>query len=550
MPTRNSGGRADRSGHGRPNVIIILVDDMGFSDIGCFGSEIATPNLDRLAAGGTRFTQMYNCARCCPSRASLLTGLYPHQAGIGHMAAGKPAGGRAYQGSLRDDCVTIAEVLRADGYQTFMSGKWHVGRVFLPQRPDTFVDGQPGHPRPSERGFDDYYGLLGGGASYYKPSYMAHNDRGIEPGGGGDYYLTDDFADQGVRMIDKAAKVDKPFFLYLAFNAPHWPLHALPEDMARYEGRYRKGWDELRTARHEELKGLGILDAKWDISPRDEQAPPWLEKARKWREWDDLRMAAYAAQIDRMDQGIGRILAKLRQLGLDDNTVVMFLSDNGGSAEFLAEDTSKPDPKRYKSTTFDGRPVRMGNIPYLRPGGDDTYMSYDLPWANVANCPFRRYKHWVHEGGISTPLIVHWPAGIGTEGRICHSPAHVIDIMATLVDITGAEYPGEYNGHAIQPMEGESLLGASRGQRWQRERPIFWEHEGNRAVRRGHWKMVSAFPGPWELYDMQADRTELNDLAEGDADTIKELQAAYQVWAERCGVLPWEQVRGEPRRKK
>lgn len=525
----------------RPNVVLMLVDDMGFSDIGCFGSEIRTPNLDRLASRGVRFTQMYNCARCCPSRASLLTGLYPHQAGVGFMANDRGVG-PAYQGRLRDDCVTIAEMLGDCGYRTIMSGKWHVGRAFMPNRPETFINGVPGYPTPRHRGFEEYWGMLGGGSGYYKPAYMAHNDVAIRPGGG-DFFLTDAFADEAVRMIEQVAGGEDPFFLYFAPNAPHWPLHALPEDIARYESVYLKGgWDAFRTARHEQLKGLGILDPSWGISPRDAQAPPWsdLEPAR--RDWEDLRMAVYAAQVDRMDQAVGKVVAKLEQLGVADDTLILFLSDNGGAAEFLAEDTRTPNPANYKGYTFDGRPVKVGNAVGLRPGPDDTYMSYDLPWANVSNAPFRRYKHWVHEGGISTPLVAHWPRGLGVEPRLCHSPAHMIDILPTIMEATDATYPSEHDGQTIQPLEGESLLPAMKGRTWRRQRPIFWEHEGNRAVRIDNWKLVSKFPGPWELYDMNVDRTELSDLSESKPGRVEGFERLYDEWAQRCGVLPWEQI--------
>jgi len=519
----------------RPNMVLILVDDMGYSDIGCFGSEIATPNVDALAKGGVRFTQMYNCARCCPSRASLLTGLYPHQAGVGHMVGDYGERFPGYRGFLNENCVTIAEALRNSGYQTRMSGKWHVGGYYQYNKPQTWTPGVPGYPTPTQRGFEEHRGLLGGGSSYFDPVSFYHNERRVIPEG--DFYLTDDISDAAVRMIGEMSAKSSPFFLYVGYTAPHWPLHALPEDIAKYEGKYRKGWEVLRTARHEELKGLGILDDKWPISPRDEQAPPWSDVKEK--DWEDLRMAVYAAQIDRMDQGVGRIIRALRESGVDENTLVMFASDNGGCAEFLAEDIGRPEPHRFNIPTRDGRPMHLGNTPKLRPGGDTTFMSYDLPWANASNSPFRLYKHWVHEGGISTPFIVHWPK-IAKDGMIRHEPMHFIDIMATCLDAAGAKYPTEYNRHAIAPLEGESVLPAIKGKSWSRERPIYFEHEGNRAVRDGQWKLVSRYPGPWELYDMTADRTELNDLSAKDPDRVKAVEKVYQAWAEPRNVVPWE----------
>lgn len=519
----------------RPNIVVILVDDMGYSDIGCFGSEIRTPAIDRLATEGVRFTQFYNCARCCPTRASILTGLYPHQAGVGHMVAN--LGVRSYQGYLRDDCVTIAEVLREAGYRTMMSGKWHVGGSYTINS-EEWHPGTPDAPRPVDRGFQEHWGTLGGAGSYFRPHTLIHNETLIEVPDEG-FYLTDAITDRAVDMIDGTADAEEPFFLYLAYTAPHWPLHALPEDIERYRGTYRKGWDALRTARHETLKGNGILDPRWPISPRDETVPTWDDAQHQ--DWEDARMAVYAAQVDRLDQGIGRVMAKLQAEGLEENTLVFFLSDNGGCAELMRED----GPRRsVLSETIDGRPVRVGNRPEIIPGGADTFLSYDTPWANASNTPFRLYKHWVHEGGISTPLIAYWPAGI-EGGGIVHSPGHVIDIMATCVEVAGAQYPEWYGGREITPLEGESLLPALRGEEWTRERPIYWEHEGNRAVRMDRWKLVSKFPGDWELYDMIEDRTELVDLAGRHRPQRDRMIRAYDEWAERVEVLPWERMRSK-----
>ena len=513
----------------RPNIILILADDLGFSDVGCFGSEIRTPNIDRLAADGLRFTQMYNSARCCPSRAALLTGLNPHQAGVGHMVS--DLGVASYQGYLSESCVTIAEVLGADGYRTLMSGKWHVGGQYSGDA----VAGDAGYPTPTQRGFDRYFGMLGGGGSYFNSPTLMRHDTSISVEST-DFYLTDAISDEAVGMIQDAAPTGEPFFLYVGYTAPHWPLHALEVDIAKYLGSYRGGWDRLRTGRHEQLKGMGLVDSKWEITPRDTDAPPWGDIELK--DWEDLRMAVYAAQIDRMDQGIGRIMAKVRELGVEQDTLVMFLADNGGCAEFLQEDPGSSEVSLYAAPTVDGRPIRLGNDPAIRPGPADTFMSYDLPWANASNAPFRRYKHWVHEGGISTPFVMHWPARI-KEGAVVQEPAYLVDITATCIDAASAPYPKEFHGNPITPLEGESLMPAVEGQGWTRAQPIIWEHEGNRAVRLGQWKLVSEYPGPWELYDMIEDRTELNDLAGGDGQRVAEMAKLYNEWAERCGVVQW-----------
>ena len=379
----------------RPNFILILADDMGFSDIGCYGSEIATPNLDRLAQGGARCSQFYSFARCCPSRAALLTGLHPQQAGVGHMMANR--GTRAYQGYLRDDAVTIAETLNDVGYRTMMSGKWHTGGEYVARDAANWTPGQPGFPTPTQRGFDEFFGTLAGAGSFFHPHALMRDGEFVSelPD---DFYYTDAISDEAVDMIDRAHADGQPFFLHVAYTAPHWPLHALPEDIARYEGRYRAGWDVLRQQRHEELNSLGILDPVWRISPRDVQSHDWADEPD--RDWEDLRMAAYAAMIDRMDRGIGRIIQRLDALDISDDTMIVFLSDNGGCAEYLAEDGWI---NSYVPNLPDGRPVRIGNRRDLLPGPADTYMSYDLPWANASNSPFRLYKHWVHEGGISSP---------------------------------------------------------------------------------------------------------------------------------------------------
>jgi arylsulfatase len=501
---------ANNASRSKPNIVLIMVDDMGFSDIGCYGGEINTPNLDRLAAGGLRFTQFYNSARCCPTRASLLTGLYPHQAGVGHMVDNK--GHPSYQGYLNDRCVTIAEALKRGGYRTLMSGKWHVGE----DRPHWPVD----------RGFDRYYGLISGGANYFDITKdkaatvmrtMATDDKPYLPPKE-NFYITDAFTDNAVKFIDEYGRGSQPFFLYLAYTAPHWPLHAWPEDIAKYKGKYLKGWDQLRKERYERMAEMGLISESWKLSLRDPQTWPWDQEKNK--ELMDLKMAVYAAQIDRMDQGVGRVLKAIRRIRAEENTLILFLSDNGGCAE--------------------GGPIgfdqRKNGLP---PGGVDSFMSYGLSWANASNTPFRRYKHWVHEGGIATPLIAYWPTIIKNGGAITHQAGHIIDIMATCLDVAGIEYPKTYKGRELVPLEGKSLLPILRGKDRQEHEAIYWEHEGNRAVRQGKWKLVAAHGQPWELYDLQADRTELDNLADKYPEKVEQFKATYQSWAQRCGVLPW-----------
>ena len=523
----------------QPNFILILADDMGYSDLGCYGSEINTPNIDSLASTGIRFSQMYNSARCCPSRAALLTGLNPQQTGVGHMVStfGQPNSITvpAYQGYLNETSATIPEVLKTNGYNTYMSGKWHVGGGYDLTDASTWNPGDKTHPTPTQRGFDEFFGIVAGAANFFHPRTLMKNDEVLDIDTS-DFYLTDAISENAVSMLETATKDNKPFFMHVAYTAPHWPLHAYEEDIAKYVGKYKHGWDQIRTSRHEELKGMGILDSRWEISPRDSSSRPW--NTVEEQEWEDLRMAVYAAMIDRMDQGIGKILAKLRELELDENTVVMFLSDNGGCAEFLAEETERPTPLQYSTPTPDGRKIRIGNSRDFKPGPDDTFMSYDLPWANASNTPFRLFKRWTHEGGISTPFILNWPQKIKNPS-IVHDPTHIIDIAATIYEAANATYPKEYGGNLITPLEGESFLKVTDSANWNRRKPIFWEHEGSRAMRDGEWKLVSEVGEGWELYNMSEDRTELSNLAEKEKDRLSKMRNSYLEWMQRCGVEEW-----------
>jgi len=478
-----------------PNILLIMNDDMGYSDIGCYGGEVQTSNLDRLAANGIRFTQFYNTARCCPTRASLLTGLHPHQTGVGHMThvVGKKLDFDGYQCDLNTRCVTIAEVLKAAGYVTYMSGKWHVSY-------DTEADG-PKHSWPRQRGFDRYFGIIGGAAHYWYPNTLTRENTRITvdeiPE---DFFLTDAISDQAADYIREhvAAEPGQPFFLYTAYTAPHWPLHAHEPDIEKYRGRFAAGWDRLREERLARMREMSILKDTWPLSDRDASQLPWEDAANK--EWQQRRMEVYAAQIDRMDQGIGRILKALDETGELDNTLIMFLADNGGCAE---EITWLKGPLYTK----DGREIAVNNDPAAMPGPDDTYQSYGVPWANLSNTPFRLYKHWVHEGGIATPLIVHWPDAISDRGAFRSQPGQLTDIMATCADVAGAKYPETHNGNPIPPLEGTSLAPIFRNQDNGKEY-LIWEHEGNCAIRRGKWKLVCCFPHGWELYDVESDRTE------------------------------------------
>ena len=478
---------------GRPNVVLIMADDMGFSDLGCYGSEIRTPNVDRLAAEGVRFARFYNNAKCTTTRASLLTGLYPR---------------RGKGGLLRDDMVTLGEALRSAGYRTSLSGKWHLGS----KAPD----------RPIDRGFDESYGLWDGACNYFDPSmpdpafkgggvrFWGHNDERITEFPA-DFYTTDAISDHAAATIRRFAAEGGPFFVHVCYNAPHYPLHARPEDIARYKGQYMMGWEELRERRHARQLASGLIDPSWELPPPDPEVIPWAEAEDK--EWQDLRMAVYAAMVDRLDQGIGGILAALEEAGEAEDTVILFLADNGGCAETPGGE----DPTRI-------------------PGPKEDYTHCGPGWAYAQNTPFRRFKQWVHEGGISTPLVVRWP-GVVTPGTTERQVGHIIDVMPTLCELAGTDYPSARDGVAVLPVEGRSLVPVLRGEGRVGHDALFWEWTGNRAVRMGDWKLAwDKKVKAWELYDLAADRTEMHDLAGQYPDRVEAMAAAWVDWAGRTGL--------------
>ncbi len=504
----------------KPNIILILADDMGYSDIGCFGSEISTPNLDRLAQQGLRITQFYNASRSCPTRASLLTGLYQHQAGVGDMVSDLDY--PSYRGYLNENCVTIAEALKLNGYATFMSGKWHVGN-----RPEV---------HPLKRGFDRFWGLLEGAGSYFKPiayrpkmkpvTWMLDDKLYFPPDSG--FYFTDAVGDFAIDFLKGRNTKDKPFFLYMAFTAPHWPLHALPEDIEKYRGKYMGGWDRLREERYNRMLSMGLIDSSVQLSPRDERSPLWDTLSDEAKKMWDLRMAVYAAMIDRLDQNIGKVVNYLEKTGELDNTLIIFISDNGGCHESTRNQAAF---LKVKGET----------------GSPDSFDAYEYPWANASNTPFRLFKHWVHEGGIASPFIAFYPEMI-KGGQINHQVAHITDIMPTFIELSGGKYPEKYNGNVIHPMEGISLVPLFKGKKLQRKTPLFWEHEGNRAVRDGDWKLVSAYDNSkkqfmkWELYNLREDRSELMDLSEKFPKQKEKMIMQFNDWSERVGVVPKEVI--------
>lgn len=517
---------------GQPNIILILADDLGYSDLGCYGGEIHTPNLDSLAANGLRMTQLYNTARCCSTRASLLTGLYPHQAGVGWMTADNGMPG--YRGFLADRSVTIAQLLKNVGYSTYLSGKWHLKGKANPEC------------TPINRGFDKFYGHFKAYASFWREDLYVHMP---EPRCPTDFakpfYATDALTTQALRFLSETREKDKPYFLYLSYNAPHFPLHAPKALIEKYVKIYDKGWGQIRESRFQNMNQSGIIPKEWGLSPRghvtkvpernrnspyyDKAIPPWnsLERSRQ----KDLarRMATYAAMVEILDKNVGRVVQDLRDNNDIRNTLVLFLSDNGACAEwdpFGFDDNPYPKNRLYQG----GGLQQMGQL--------GTFHSYGTGWANACNTPFSLYKHYTHEGGISSPFILHWPEGTCRKGEIDRQPAHLVDLAATLLDVGEAQYPGTWKGHKLSPLAGISLLPILRNQTLP-QRPLYFEHEGNRAIRLGDWKCLwTNFDKKWELYNVSQDRTETRDLAREYPGKVKALSKKWSEWAQANFVHP------------
>ena len=479
----------------RPNIILIMCDDMGWSDIGCYGGEIETPNLDRLAAEGMRFTQFYNNGKCTTTRASILTGLYPRRDKGDDL--------------LRDNMVTIGEAMKLAGYQTALSGKWHLGSE------------KENHP--FHRGFDEFYGLLDGCCNCFDPSIpdppykkgkirsFAHNDQAITSFPD-DFYTTDAFTDHTIGCVEKFAAGDSPFLIHLTYTAPHYPLHAKPKDIAKYQGKYKEigGWENLRTQRFARQQEMGLATDTWQLSETDENAYDWGSANHQH---EDLRMAVYAAMIDSMDQNIGRLRAALEKAGIADNTLILFLSDNGGCAE---------EPG--------------GRSPEIVPGPKEFYASVGPAWGWAQNAPFKKHKSTANEGGVLTPCIAWWPGRIAAN-EITRQPAHIIDIMPTLLELGNGTYPTEFQGNQILPVEGKSFVGILMGKQREPHQQLAWEWAGNSALREGDWKVVwNKKASDWKLYNLAEDRSETTDRASDNPELTERLGQAWKDWAKKTGA--------------
>lgn len=497
-------GHAQQKTKKKPNIILILADDLGYSDLGAYGSEISTPNLDRLAKQGLRLQEFYNNSICAPTRASLLTGQYQHKAGVGYFS--NDLGLPAYQGYINAESLTLAEVLKSNGYSTITSGKWHVSgkNVSLPW----------------QRGFDDVYprdeDSAGSGAPQEK-TIVTDNEGFILS----DYFQTNLITKNAVKFIDDESKKENPFFLYLAYTAPHWPLVALPEDIAKYKGKYDKGWDQLRTERFERQKQLGVVGADTKISKKDEDIYDWSRLSYDQRQQWAKKMEVFAAMVDRMDQGVGKVLEKLEQNGEINNTIIFFISDNGAPAEDLVK-------------WYNGARKNSGTV-----GTPGSYESQSKNWSYLSNTPFLAFKDYLYEGGINSPFIAWYPAKI-PAGVIVKGTGHIIDLAPTFYELAGARYPAKFKNVIPNPLPGKSLVPVLFGQQKevQRGQPLFWERAGNRAVRAGKWKLVSHWPSyNWELYDLETDRGETTNLARQNHERVSQLSVKYFDWARKTGVV-------------
>lgn len=529
----------------RPNIVLILADDLGYSDLGCYGGEIDTPNLNYLAENGMRFTQFYNTSRCCPSRASLLTGLYNHEAGIGEMTTDRGLPG--YRGHITDNTVTMAEVLKEAGYHTGMIGKWHVSNTVVQDTPEkqlNWLNHHESHPwfspedqYPTKRGFEKYYGNIWGVVDFFDPFSLVNGTEPVETVPD-DYYHTDAISDTTVAYINEFSKDDKPFFLYVAETAPHWPLMAPEAEIKKYENTYKEGWESIREKRYRKMAKLGLIDTSVTKLPqRWEDDLKWEDNPHK--DWDARAMAVHAAMIDRMDQGIGKIIDALKKTGELENTLIVFLSDNGASPESSA--AYGPGFDR-PSETRDGRKIVYPVDKEVMPGPETTFGSIGKRWANVANTPFRYWKAESFEGGIHTPMIAYWPKGLeGKKGRISDQVAHVMDFMPTVIELGKAQYPETYNGNRITPVQGLSLLPILKNKERSGHDMLFNEHYNAKYARSGKWKLVTKSGNQgdqWYLYNLENDPTEINDVAADNPETVKQLKSGWEQWAKSHNVLP------------
>ena len=501
----------------KPNIVLILADDLGFSDIGSYGSEIQTPNLDKLAHEGFRLRQFYNNAICAPTRASLLSGQYQHTAGMGYFNIN--LGTPAYQGYLSKQTVSLAEVLKDAGYSTLLSGKWHVGDDSTTQW-------------PRKRGFQHSYGNIGGASDYFvikqlpknKRSFFVKDDKIVHPDDEDNFYYTDEITKNAIGFLKDQREEKKPFFLYLAYTSPHWPLQALPQDIKKYEGKYDIGWDSLRILRFKRQQELNILGKDQKINVKNSDLPAWNSLTYDEQKLWARKMEVYAAQVDNLDQNIGRVVEHLRESGQLDNTIILFISDNGAAGEDVAHG-------------FGGRAARnWGPV-----GTAGSYDSYTRNWAYASNTPLKSFKGFQYEGGISSPFIARFPSKI-TAGGLVDGTGHLIDIAPTLYELAGAKYPQNYNGNIIKPLAGESLVPLLSGKDWSRAKPIFWERAGNKAVRKGKWKLVSVRNDRWELYDIESDRGETNNLIAQNQQIADELKTLYDAWAKSVEVEDWKVI--------
>jgi len=507
---------------GRPNILLIVADDLGYSDLGCYGGEIQTPRLDKLASNGVRMTSFYTTGRCCPSRASILTGLYPHRAGLGHMIRNLNQPG--YTGRISDDAITIAQILQSSGYRTFMSGKWHLGTN-----------------DPTKYGFEEYFGTLASAQTYWDPNHFIRKPDGrvVRTYKEGEFYGTNAITDYALDFLQEGRQTSgKPWFLYLAYNAPHFPLQAPKAAIKKYAETYNVGWDKIREQRYQKMKTLGIIPKETVLTPRSKYwdygesqpgvNPAWADVPQDRQKDLARRMAIFAAMVDVMDQNIGRLIDNLKQKGELNNTLIIFISDNGACAEW--------NPYGFDISSSPNNILHQGEQIETM-GSPGTFHSAGSGWANASNTPWRLYKHFTYEGGISSPFIVHWPAGLNRSGVIDNRPGHLVDLMPTVLAAASVSYPSEYGGRKTIPEAGKNILPLLQGNPVE-NRILYFEHEGNRGIQDGKWKLTALHGKDWELYDLQKDRAELNNLAGKYPDIVSRLDGLWNIWAKENYVTP------------
>lgn len=525
-----------RSQDNRPNIIIVMVDDMGYSDLGCYGGEINTPNLDALASSGMMMNNFYNDARCCPTRASLLTGQYQHKVGVGEFGT-----------SLSKNCVTIAEALQQNGYSTAMVGKWHLSQatsltdkakhlkwVNREYNPDTLYADLDTYP--AKRGFEKYYGVIWGVVNYFNPFSLVEGIKTVEDKLPADYYTTHAFTDKAIDYVNDFKKDKAPFFMYLAYNAPHWPVQAPAETIKKYEKTYLGGWDSLRKARYDRMVEKKLIDKKaYPYIPEEANVLKWNALSPSEQLNFSKRMATHAAMVDEVDKGVGKLVAQLKKNGQFEHTIIFFMSDNGASPELV-----KVPGYDRPSALSDGTPLQYGYPEYDKIGSAISYTGIGNGWANALNTPYRYWKAESYNGGAKTPMFM---VGPGISKGVSYSVGHVMDIMPTCLELSQTTYPKIYKGNKITAIDGHSLVPIMKGKEVENYKNLFFEHEDGKALISDGYKLVALRKGEWALYNLAEDQTETLNIINQQPVIAREMIAKWKAWAKEIGLADTQRIK-------